>query len=267
MKSTVFDIRSLDTQAQQDSVIHRIDARVKLLVTGVFVVCVMSMNKYEISALVPFFVYPFVLSSIGGLPFLSVLKRTLAVSPFAIMVGIFNPLFDRSPIISEFGFTISGGWVSFASIMLRFILTVEAALVLISLTGIYKLCKAMQQSGVPQTFANQLLLLYRYLFVLVEEGARILRAREMRTFTRKQKSIALAARLTGSLLLRTFNRSQNIHQAMVSRGFEGELRILNLSKINIMDIIYGVVWTVVLVLFRVYNIPQLLGTFLIRTFI
>jgi cobalt/nickel transport system permease protein len=267
MKSTVFDIHSLDTLAQQDSAMHRVDARVKLFVTGVFVVCVMSMGKYEISALIPFFIYPFVATSVGRLSFLYLLKRTLAVSPFAIMVGIFNPFLDRTPIISDFGIYISGGWISFTSIMIRFILTVEAALILISVTGIYKICKALQQSGVPHVFATQLLLLYRYLFVLVEEGVRILRAREIRTFSKKQRSISLFARLTGSLLLRTFNRSQNIHQAMASRGFQGEIRLSGASKIGVADILYGAGWTAVIVVIRFYNIPQILGSFLIRNFL
>ncbi len=266
MKSTVFDIHSLDTLARQDSAVHRVDARVKLFVTAVFVVCVMSMDKYEIAALIPFFIYPFVTSTVGKLPFLYLLKRTLAVSPFAIMVGVFNPFFDRAPLISDFGITISGGWISFLSIMMRFILTVEAALILISVTGIYKICKALQQSGVPHVFATQLLLLYRYLFVLVEEGVRILRAREIRTFSSKQKSISLFARLTGSLLIRTFNRSQNIHQAMVSRGFQGHIKLLSVSKIGPTDIYYGLGWTMVLIILRLYNLPQLIGTFFIRTF-
>jgi cobalt/nickel transport system permease protein len=54
------------------------------------------------------------------------------------MIGIFNPLIDRDILISLEGIDISGGWVSFVSILIRFVLTVGAALTLIAVTGYFQ---------------------------------------------------------------------------------------------------------------------------------
>jgi cobalt/nickel transport system permease protein len=267
MKSTVFDIHTLDTLSRQDSAVHRIDARIKLVVTAAFIVTVMSAGRYAVLALIPFFMYPVALTSAGGLSFAYLFKRTLAVSPFAVMVGIFNPFFDKAPLITIGGIAVSGGWLSFVSILLRFFLTVEAALILIAVTGIYGIGKGLRQCGVPQVLTTQLLLLYRYLFVLIEESARMIRARELRTFTRRQKGIRLFARLVGSLLLRTYDRSLRIHQAMSSRGFEGEIRMSCNTRIKAVDMFFCIVCIAFFVLIRTFNITEIFGKILVRLFV
>ena len=76
---------------------------------------------------------------------------------------------------------IGCGWISFASILLRFTLTVTAALTLIATTSFTGICMALEKMGCPRVFALQLLFLYRYLFVLVDEASRLIRARALRT--------------------------------------------------------------------------------------
>ena len=267
MKSSVFDIHTLDNLSRQDSAVHRLDPRIKLVVTAAFVVSVMSLDRYEVIRLIPFILYPVAMISAGGISFGYLLKRTLAVSPFAVMVGIFNPFFDTTPLITICGIAVSGGWLSFVSILLRFFLTVEAALILIAITGIYGIGKGLRQCGVPQVLTTQFLLVYRYLFVLVEESARMIRARELRTFTGRQKGIRLFARLVGALLLRTYDRSLRIHLAMSSRGFEGEIRMSGIDRISAVDIFFCVGCIVFFVLIRTVDITQFFGKVLMRLFV
>ena len=122
----------MDTLSSQQTAIHQLDPRAKLLTTLVFVAIVVSFGKYEISALIPFFIYPVVLCAIGNVPPIYLIKKLVLVSPFAILLGIFNPLLDRDILINLSGIEISGGWVSFTSILIRFVLTVGAALTLIA---------------------------------------------------------------------------------------------------------------------------------------
>jgi len=267
MKSTIADIHTLDALARQDSAVHRIDARIKLLVTAAFIVTVMSVDRYTVLALLPFFIYPVAVASAAGVSFTFLFKRVLAVSPFAVLVGMFNPLFDTTPLIAIYGFTVSGGWLSFVSILLRFFLTVEAALILIAVTGIYGLGKGLRQCGVPQALTTQLLLLYRYLFVLIEESARMVRARELRTFSKRQQGIRLFARLVGALLLRTYDRSLRIHLAMSSRGFEGEIRMSGNNRIRAVDLLFCFGCIALFVCIRTVNITQFFGKVLTRLFV
>ena len=135
------------------------------------------MAKNQISALIPYFVYPVFLGAMGNVPPVYLLKKLLLVSPFAVMIGIFNPFIDRDTLVSLGGIDISGGWVSFGSILTRFVLTVGVALTLIAVTGFTAVCLALDKLGTPRVFVIQLVFLYRYVFVLVDEAARMVRAR------------------------------------------------------------------------------------------
>jgi cobalt/nickel transport system permease protein len=180
--SAFFDIGTLDTLAGRDSVIHRLDPRAKLVTTLVFILVVVSFGRYEISALLPFGLFPLSLILLADLPPGTLLKKLLLAAPFALCVGIFNPFFDRQVLLQFGPLEISGGWVSFASILLRFTLTVLAALVLIATTSFTGVCRALDRLGAPKIFVLQLLFLYRYLFVLIDEAQRLVRARALRSF-------------------------------------------------------------------------------------
>ena len=75
------------------------------------------------------------------------------------------------------------------SIMVKFVLTVSTALLLIAVTSFPGICEALARLRMPKLFVVQLLLLYRYLFVLAEEALRMVRAREARSFGGRGKDI------------------------------------------------------------------------------
>ena len=172
IESSLLNIGYLETLSYQQTPLHRLDPRVKLLTTLVFIVTVVSFGKYEITGLLPFMIYPVVLIAVGNLPPGYLAKKILLAAPFAFFIGIFNPLLDRAVLVHLGPMGISGGWVSFASIMIRFTLTVSAAFILIAGTGLNAVCLALDKLGAPRIFVMQLLFLYRYIFVLTEEALR-----------------------------------------------------------------------------------------------
>jgi cobalt/nickel transport system permease protein len=252
-------LRAFDAMALEDSPIHRLDPRAKLVATLVFVVVVMSFDRYELQALLPFVLFPLGLFSLSGLPVRALVKALLAAAPFAVVVGLFNPIFDRAPMLSLGGLELSGGWVSFASILLRFLMTVSAAILLVATTGMYRTCMALERLGAPRVFVLQLLFVYRYLFVLAGEAAAISRGVSLRSFG-KPTSIALFGRLAGSLLLRTMDRAQRIHRAMVGRGFDGRIHFLGTLRLRSVDIAFTVGTIALFAVFRWINGPRLLGS-------
>jgi cobalt/nickel transport system permease protein len=256
----------MDLLSYRDTSVHRINPVAKLLTTLVFIITVLSFGKYEISMLLPLSVFPVYIITAGNIPAGYIMKKILYVSPFAVMIGIFNPLFDTgiSFYIGPTG--VSGGWVSFISIMIRFCLTVGAALALIASTGFNNLCYAMNRLGAPRIFSVQLLFLYRYLFVLAEEAARMIRARNLRSFSGNGRGIRTYGPLMGSLLLRTVNRAQRIHLAMNCRGFDGNIRIMKKYGFGFRETVFIIGWSAVFLLFRFVNIPQLAGIFFMGLF-
>ena len=257
----VLDLKRLDLLANGSSPIHRLDARAKVLVTLAFTICVVSCNKYELAALFPFFIFPIVMISLTGLPPFFILKKVLLLCPFVLAVGIFNPVFDRE-ILLQFGpIGISGGWLSFASILIRSVLTLGAAFVLVGVTGFTAVCQALERLGIPHIFAVQLLFLYRYIFVLTEESGRAARARELRSCGNKGQEINSFGSLTGHLLLRTWQRAERIHKAMLARGFTGAFHATRQTHLGMAEFGFVLAWTTLFVLLRLQNVSQLLGVF------
>lgn len=249
----------LDRIAAGDSIIHRIDPRAKVIATAIFIVCVVSFGRYEVLALLPFVLFPVVLASEGGVPFPLVGRILLVVSPFALLVGIFNPWFDREAVAQIAGLEVSGGWVSYLSIVLRFLLTASAALVLTATTSFNGVCLALQKLRVPAVFVTQLLLLYRYIYVLADEGLRMDRARRLRSRGRRGMGMKIHGQMLGQLLLRTFARAQRIYLAMKCRGFEGEIRVARRLRFRPRDLVFVVGWSGLFVLFRFVNVPLVIG--------
>ncbi len=259
IESAFFDIGTLDTLAYQDTAIHRLDPRAKLVTTLIFILTVVSSGKYEVSALLPFFIYPAVLIGLANLPPGYLLKKLIIVAPFAFFIGVINPFLDRQILLQLGPLEISGGWISFTSILLRFALTVSAALILIATTSFAGVCMALERLGAPRVFALQLLFLYRYLFVLVDEALRIVRARALRSFHGRGMGMRIFGQLIGQLLVRTLDRAQRIHLAMCCRGFNGEIRMLRNLRIGPPEVLFTLGWSAVFILMRLYNLPQLLG--------
>ncbi len=254
-----FDIGYMDTLASQQTPVHQLDPRAKLLTTLAFIVIVLSFGKYEISALIPFFIYPVLLCAIGNVPPTYLLKKLALVSPLAILLGIFNPFLDRDVLIRLAGIDISGGWVSLASILIRFVLTVGVALTLIAVTGFNAVCMALEKLGVPKVFVVQLMFLHRYMFVLVDEAVRIFRARSLRSFGSEGFGIKSYGSLVGQLLLRTMDRAQRIYLAMCCRGFEGQIRIMRPLRFRPREIGFIFGWSAFFILMRFNNIPVAIG--------
>jgi cobalt/nickel transport system permease protein len=259
IRKAFLELGYMDILSGKDTPVHRMDPRAKILTTVIFIISVISFNKYEISALIPFFIYPAVMIGLGKLPFYYLFRKLLIVTPFAIMIGIFNPLIDCEILMHIGALPVSGGWISFASIMLRFTLTAGSVLVLIACTGFNSVCMALEKMGTPRVFAVQLLFLYRYIFVLIDEASRMANARDLRSFDGKGKGIKVFGYLIGQLLLRTIERAQRIYLAMLCRGFDGEIRVNRQLKSGPKEVIYTFAWVAFFAVARFYNIPLIAG--------
>jgi len=224
----------MDELARRDTPARRLDARAKIIATLAFVVAVMSFPRHAVAALTPFAFYPLALIALGRIPPGFILKKVLAASPFAVAVGLFNPILDRAPAATLGPLVITGGWVTFASILLRFALTVGAALALVACTGMNRLGAALERLGVPRVLVVQLLFLYRYLFVTSDQAARMARGAALRSGGRRP-GLRVYGSMIGHLLLRSLDRAERIYRAMVARGFDGEIRVLEPSAFRRRD--------------------------------
>ncbi len=259
LEAAFSDLGRLDRLASQETAVHRLDPTAKVMTTIVFVLCVVSFPKYEISALLPYALFPLWLAGSGRIPFGFVAKKVLAVAPFAFLVGIWNPLFDKKIMVQLGELGLSGGWISFFSIMTRFCLTVGTAFVLIAVTSFQGLCLGLQRLGLPRVMTVQLLFLYRYLFVLGEEAVRASRARALRAFSGRGMGLSVFTQIIGHLLLRTIERAERVYSAMLARGFSGEIRLSREVRFGGAEALFVLCWSAFFLAARFINLPQALG--------
>ena len=250
----------MDLMAAGATPVHRLDPRAKVVTTTVFLLAVVSFPRHEMIRLLPYLLFPVWLAAVAGLGFGYVAKRLLVVSPFALFVAVWNPVFERTPLLAFGSWMISPGWLSFLSIMTRFVLTVSAALVLMATTGFQSVCLGMEKLGMPRALVVQLQFLYRYIFVLGEEAARLSRARSLRSFGGRGMGMKVYGQLIGSLLIRTLDRAQRVSTAMLCRGYDGEVRILRPLEFTAADALHIAGWTVFFLLMRFVDAPELLGS-------
>lgn len=252
--------RLFDELASRKTIVHRLHPVTKLLTTLAFLIATLSFGKYEVAALLPLVLYPLTLIILADLPAGQLLKRMLPVAPLALGIGVFNPLFDRSPALTVGTLIVSGGWVSLITIMLRFGLTVLAGLILIATSGLNELAGALLKLRLPRPLVTQLLFMYRYLSVLGEEAARIARAYSLRALEKSGIQFNAWGSLAGQLLLRSIDRAERIYQAMLCRGFDGRINLPRRDRFEWRDLLYFLGWVVFFGAVRFYNIPRGIGS-------
>jgi len=260
LDTALHEIRRLDDLAAQDTPLHRLDARAKVLATLFFLISMLSLGRYEVSRLLPFAAFPLILAVQGGVPLGLLLRRAALALPFVLFVGIFNPLIDRTVQLTLGPLAVTGGMLSLTSIVLRSLLAVTTGLVLVAVTGFDQLCRALGRLGMPTALLVQLQFLYRYLFVLADEALRMLHARVQRNAKSMRPDLREYRALLGSLLLRTLDRAGRVHQAMLCRGFDGQMPDLRpTTRFGPAEWRFLAVWGLFLVAVRILNLPQFLG--------
>lgn len=255
---SLFNIRILDELAERKSFIHNIHPVIKILTTVVYLLITISFNNYDLARILPLVFYPITIMTLADIPIIPIFKRVILALPLIIGIGLFNPIYDRNPVLILPGITISGGWISFSTILIKGFLTILVALVLIATTGMTNIASALRLIKVPSIFVIQLLLTYRYIAVLGEESVRVTRAYSLRSAGERGIKIKHSGPVVGHLLIRSIERAQRIYRSMCARGFTGEY-YSGRRKININDILYLAGWSLFFVIIRYLNISEIIG--------
>jgi cobalt/nickel transport system permease protein len=231
------------------------------VVTLSYIVTVVSFGRYETFRLFPLASYPIFIGSFTRVSFRDLFRKMVPVLPFIIFIGILNPFFDTART-EYLGIVISKGWISFFSLILKFMLIVPASLIMVAATGFDGLCRTAASVGLPDVLVTQLFLLHRYIRLLVEETHNIVRAR---VFRGGKITVANAGNVCGPLLLRCISRSERIHSALECRGFDGQLYHSSaLSKrVPAGELIFALCWIVFFTVVRMLDISRIIGDMIV----
>ncbi len=191
------------------SPLHAIDARAKF---GALLVFLIAVSTTPPPAQVAFAVYLVLLGAaavVSRLPLVGLLERASLVLPFSATFAAMT--------------WWSGNPVSALALLEKSFLSGLAALLLVGTTSLPQLVTALDSLGAPRTLLLVIQFLYRYLFVMSEQGQHMrLAARSRQGLGRSGRArFHAAGGALGVLFARSSERADGIYRAMLARGFQG----------------------------------------------
>ncbi|NOX64148.1 MAG: cobalt ECF transporter T component CbiQ [Chloroflexi bacterium] len=241
-------IDAFDQYQESDSLVHRLDPRVKVVVTALFILSNALLPDGAWAGFLIAFGLIALVAILARLELWRVVKRSFIALPFALAAVTIAFAAPGPPLFSfalgpwEFTVTVPGA-TRFLSILLRSLLSVQMAILLTMTTPFPDLIHAFRHLRLPHSLVAIIAFMYRYLFVLSDEALRLLRARAARTARLDDRavggSVLWRARVTGNmagqLFVRSFERSDRVYNAMLARGYQGHLYTLSPHEMSGFD--------------------------------
>ncbi|MCJ7604613.1 MAG: cobalt ECF transporter T component CbiQ [Dehalococcoidales bacterium] len=235
----------LDQYSDRHSPVHRLDPRTKFIAVFVFILGVAVTSPPAWWAYAVFFGLVAGLIAVSRVPVGYILKRSLVVIPFVLLIAVFVPFFKDGEIMA--GFSI-GSWdiaisrqglETFGGILAKAWLSILALIMLTATTRVSDLLRGLERLRLPRIMVMILSFMYRYIFVLVDEVMRMKQARDSRNFGgRRLWQIRTIGTMTGTLFIRSYERGERIYLAMLARGYDGHARSINPLGFKTLDILF-----------------------------
>ena len=106
---------------------------------------------------------------------------------------------------------------------------------------------------VPEILVSQLMFVYRYIIVLLEELSSMMNYIKSRGYGRKRFPIKLWSVFIAQLLIKSYSRAEMINMSMISRGYNGEIKTLSNFKWRKRDTLYCVAFITLIIVLRFIN--------------
>lgn len=258
----IYEMNRIDNLAKRNMWMNNIHPLFKLILTITYIVVLVSFNKYDYLGIIAMIAYPFLMFTICDLSFKSCLNRIKYILPLLIFVGIFNPIFDKIPIVI-FNIKLNAGYISMFTLMIKGICSILASYILICTTTLEDICYALSILHLPKIFITQFMLIVRYVQLLLEQVNQMNQAYMLRA--PKQKGIHIKAWGTfiGQFLLRSIDRSTIVYESMLLRGYNGNFMYRKTNhKYNISALLFIICWILYFILCRKFTILIVIGNVL-----
>jgi len=250
-----------DRYSDGDSFLHHLDARTKFVFTLLFILSVVLTPPDSWYAFSLYFAVLTVLTLAAKLPVGYVLKRSLVVMPFVLMIAIFVPFFKSGEVAGSYNIwfweitvTHSGIQV-LVNVLIKSWISILSLIWLTSTTRTTHLLYALERLRFPHVLVTILSFMYRYLFVIADEMIRMKQARDSRHFgSGRLRQLRTVGNMIGTLFVRSYERSERVYTAMTARGFDGQVRVLDTLKLKKADVLFGLSLGLILVSTNVANL-------------
>ncbi len=210
----------VESWSRRTSALHRRDPRAKSAAAVVFLVAVATAHSSLPALAAAWFMLLAAAILWARLPLGRTLLRAAMVLWFAGVFAILSWL--------------AGDPARALALLLKSYLSALAVLLLVGTTPLPVLLDGLERMGAPGFLLMVVQFLYRYLFVIFEE-ARVMRQAGA---SRGGASFRAAAGALAALFARSYGRAEEIHHAMLARGFAGEFRTLEPLRFRRADALF-----------------------------
>lgn len=230
----------VDKYAHLPSLVHEWDGRLRIVSLAVLAVSIATLTS--LGAGLVALAIALILVYISRIPIGFVLRRLRWVLMFVgVLFAVLLFTVRGTPVV-DFGIVISREGVELGALVLVRALSITLLMIpMFGTSAFHESLKAFEQLGVPPKLVQLVLFTYRYLFLFSEESRRILVAARSRGWAAKMtlSGISMAGNIVGMLLVRSFERTERVHSAMLSRGYEGRVAMIGEFKLHARDWLKG----------------------------
>ncbi|GAB3692040.1 cobalt ECF transporter T component CbiQ [Saccharopolyspora tripterygii] len=207
-----------------DTVLHRLDPQVKIAAAFLLVLCVVATPREVFWAFGGYALLLIALAVLARIPPRWLVTRLLIEVPFVVL-ALLLPFTAGGPSTEVAGIALSTeGLLAGFNIMVKGTLGLGTSLLLAATTAPREIVLGLQRLRAPALVITIITLMLRYAEVIVAEAGRMRVARISRGHDpRFLWQVSATARGIGSLFIRSYERGERVHLAMLSRGWSGEM--------------------------------------------
>ncbi|MDR2967607.1 MAG: cobalt ECF transporter T component CbiQ [Methanobacteriaceae archaeon] len=248
-------IDKIEQESWKDSIIHSLDARIKLILTILIIVYTVYTTDFFVLLLLE--IYVIILLLLSKISISYFVKRILMILPFGGFIAIFQPFIKEGLILYTlpFGLTVSYEGILFGTLLFsRLIVCLSAIVLLSSVTPLDSIVNSMRKLGFPKEMAMILSMTVRYLFVFFDELKNIRTSQKSRCFNIGSKKTSYSWRLKQiaytimMLFLKSFEKGETVYYSMLARAYNGEA-ISYKEESPIMKVDYGIIVLTLIIIF------------------
>lgn len=212
----------------QHTPVHALPAEVKTVAMVAFVFAVISTPNQQFWAFGAYGLLLVGVAMLARIPATTILPRMLVEVPF-VLFAVLMPFLGPAPKVEVLGLSLSeAGLLAGWGILVKGTLGVVSSILLAATTPARDLLLGLERLRVPQLIVQIASFMLRYVHVVGDEMHRMSLARKARGFEATGiRSWPVLAHSAGALFIRSYERGERVHLAMLSRGYAGRMPILD----------------------------------------
>ncbi|MFC9970154.1 cobalt ECF transporter T component CbiQ [Spirillospora sp. NPDC127200] len=210
------------------SPVHRLPPQCKLVAVLAFVLLVVATPRERVWAFAGYALLLAAVALVARVPLPTVARRMVIEVPF-VAFALWMPFVATGEEVAVLGLRLSesGLWSAW-NILAKGTLGVAASILLAATTEPRVLLLGVERLRMPQLITQIAAFMLRYGDVVTAELGRMKVARAARGFeARGPRAAVVLARSVGALFLRSYERGERVHLAMLSRGYDGRMPVLH----------------------------------------